>query len=227
VRVLLVEDNSPIADAVAQVLQKNNYTVDIAADGVTGLDYAFAEIYDIIILDIMLPKKDGLTVLKEIRESGIATPVILLTARDGVEYKVAGLDQGADDFLAKPFHTAELLARMRALLRRKPTLEREGMVSLATTKLDPHSLMLSKDDISQKLTLKESQLLELLINNANRIISKYTIIEKLWGLEEYVEENRVETYVSLVRKKLVTVEADIEIQTVRGAGYVLREKQDY
>jgi DNA-binding response OmpR family regulator len=225
VRVLLVEDQAILSEAVASVLQKNNYTVDIAYDGQYGLDCALTGIYDIVVLDIMLPLKDGLTVLKELREAGLTVPVILLTARNSLADRVGGLNLGADDYLPKPFHASELLARMKALLRRKPAIEVDNTVGTGATRLNPHTLSLSCHGQEVKLSLKESQLLELLLSNVNRVMSKNAIIEKMWGFEDYAEENRVETYVSLLRKKLEQIEADVEIRTIRGAGYILQEKQ--
>jgi DNA-binding response OmpR family regulator len=225
-RVLLVEDQTTLAEAVMQILKKNNYTVDRASDGQYGLECALTGIYDIVLLDIMMPVKDGLTVLKEMREAGLTVPVILLTARNALEDRVGGLNLGADDYLPKPFHTSELLARMKALLRRKPVLDVDDSVGLGATRLNPHTLLLGCREQEAKLSLKESQLLDLLLCNANRILSKNSIIEKIWGLEDYAEENRVETYISLLRKKLEQIAADIEIKTVRGAGYILQEKKD-
>ncbi|MDR3307421.1 MAG: response regulator transcription factor [Coriobacteriales bacterium] len=223
-RVLLVEDQVPLAEAMAQVLQRNHYTVDMAHDGQYGLDCSLTRIYDIIVLDIMLPLKDGLAVLREMRAAGIDTPVILLTARDSLAERVGGLDLGADDYLPKPFHTAELLARMRALQRRKSSLEVDNTIRVGNTTHDPHALEVSFKDNMQRLSLKESQLLELLLINQGRIMSKGAIIEKIWGFEDYADENRVETYISLLRKKLLQIDSDVEIVTVRGAGYRLCEK---
>ncbi|RXS91866.1 response regulator [Geobacillus sp. PK12] len=163
-RILLVEDEKYIAEAVAQVLKKNNYSVDLAYDGESGLDCGLSGIYDIMILDIMLPKMDGIRVLKEWRKHGIETPVILLTARGAIEDKVRGLDSGADDYLAKPFHMDELLARLRALARRKTELlMHDGAFQYGDLELNPHTLQLKCGNQKTFLTLKEAQLLELLI----------------------------------------------------------------
>jgi two-component system, OmpR family, response regulator ArlR len=223
VRVLMVEDEKYMAKAVAEVLKKNHYTVDLAHDGEYGLDCAISGIYDIIILDIMLPKIDGLAVLKEIRRNGNATPVILLTARGEISDKVLGLDYGADDYLAKPFHTEELLARLRALGRRNATLSNEGILTFGDISLSPHKLLLSKSGNEVKLKLKEAQLLELLIKNNKTIVSKESIIEKLWGYDGNAEDNHVEAHISLLRKKLSMLSAECSIQTIRGAGYTLNE----
>ena len=223
-RVLLVEDEKYMARAVAEILKKNNYTVDLAHDGEYGLDCALSGIYDFIVLDIMLPKKDGLTILKELRGAGLETPVILLTAKGQIEDKVKGLDLGADDYLPKPFHTDELLARLRALNRRKASaFHSDGVLAFGDIRLSPHTLILACEEREIQLKLKEAQILELLMVNKNQILSKDAIIEKVWGYEADAEDNHVETHVSRLRKALVRVRSHTEIRTVRGAGYILGE----
>lgn len=225
-RILMVEDEKYMARAVAEVLKKNRYTVDLAHDGRYGLDCALSNIYDIIILDIMIPERDGLSILEEIRKKHIETPVILLTARGQLEDKVQGLDLGADDYLAKPFHTDELLARLRALGRRKSGPLNDGTLVFGDLQLMPHALLLKCDGNEIRLTLKEAQILELLINHKNRIVSKDTIIEKIWGYETDAEDNHVEVHISLLRKKLSEVQAETSIRTIRGAGYTLIDGED-
>jgi len=222
VRVLLVEDEKYTARAVAETLKKNNYTTDLAFDGEYGLDCARSGIYDFIILDIMLPKKDGLSVLREIRSEGIETPVILLTARGQVEDKVKGLDLGADDYLPKPFHTDELLARLRALNRRKAAdYSNNGELVFGDATLSPNTLTLSCGERKTLLKLKEAQILETLIANKKQILSKDAIIEKVWGYDADAEDNHVETHISRLRKALTGIGSGVEIRTVRGAGYML------
>ncbi len=222
----MVEDEKYMAEAIEQVLKKNNYSVDLAFDGEYGLDCGISGIYDIIILDIMLPKMDGISVLKELRKNGIQTPVILLTAKGETEDKVRGLDSGADDYLAKPFHTEELMARLRALGRRKDELIKDNILQYADIELNLLTLNLNCGRKEFKLTLKECQLLELLIKRKDIIISKDSIIEKLWGYEAYAEDNNVEVYISFLRKKLSNIKSQVSIQTVRGAGYVLKITKD-
>lgn len=222
----MVEDEKYMAEAIAQVLKKNHYSVDLAFDGEYGLDCGISNIYDIIILDIMLPKMNGINVLKELRKNNIETPVLLLTARGEIEDKVTGLDSGADDYLAKPFHTDELLARLRALGRRKMGLVYDGILKIGDIILNPHTLMLSRGNKEIMLTLKESQLLELLIKGNCGIVSKEMIIEKLWGYDTDAEDNRVEIHVSLLRKKVASLESDVSIRTIRNAGYMLKVAKD-
>ncbi|MEK4302475.1 response regulator transcription factor [Oceanobacillus sp. FSL K6-0251] len=222
-RILIVEDEKYIAEAIAQVLKQNYYTVDLAQDGEYGLDCALSNIYDMIVLDIMLPKKEGITVLKELRQDGIKTPVILLTARDQTEEKVYGLDCGADDYLPKPFHTDELLARLRALSRRPLELNHQGIQSFGDVQFNPHTLLLVCGTNEVILPIKEAQLLELLIYRKNTVVSKEQIIEKLWGYDSEAEDNHVEIHVSLLRKKISQLKSNLVIRTIRGAGYLLQD----
>ena len=223
-RILIVEDEVHLAEALTQILRKNNYSVDAAHDGEVGLDNALSNIYDVIILDIMLPKVDGITILKEIRKDGISTPVILLTARGEITDRVIGLDSGADDYLAKPFATEELLARIRALSRRKGEVLPSNTLKFGDFELNTATLKLSRDSKEVKLILKESELLELLISRKNSATSKEIIIEKLWGFDAEVEHNNVEVYISFLRKKLTHLSSEVIINTVRGVGYNLEVK---
>ena len=220
-RVLLVEDEKYLAKAVAEILKKNNYTVDLVYDGLEGLDFALTGLYDLIILDIMLPSMDGLAILQNIRKKGIDAPVILLTAKGQSEDKVKGLDYGADDYLAKPFHTNELLARLRALQRRKPELNNDGVIAFGNIQFSPHTLLLQSEAGQSELKLKEAQLLELLLNNQSRVVSKQTIIEKVWGYDTEAEDNHVEIHISRLRKRLAELTSQVRINTIRGAGYTI------
>ncbi|NLU09913.1 MAG: response regulator transcription factor [Tepidanaerobacter acetatoxydans] len=220
-RILIVEDELHLAEALTQILKKNNYTVDAVHDGESGLDNALSGIYDLIILDIMLPKMNGISILKRIRKQEIATPVILLTAKGEISDKVMGLDSGADDYLPKPFATEELLARIRALSRRKGDILPDSSLKYGDIELDALNLKLSKDSKDVKLTLKESELLEFLMLRKNIVTSKELIIEKLWGFDSEVEPNNVEVYISFLRKKLSFLNSKVSIVTVRGVGYIL------
>lgn len=224
-RILIVEDELPLAEALTQILKKNNYTVDAVNDGEAGLDNALSDIYDLILLDIMLPKMDGISILKNIREEGITTPVILLTAKGEISDKVAGLDSGADDYLPKPFATEELLARIRSVSRRKGEIIKDNTLKIGDIELNPSTLKLSKGSKDIKLILKESELLELLISRKNATSPKELIIEKLWGFDSDVDNNHVEVYISFLRKKLSYLDSKVVITTVRGVGYILEVKK--
>ena len=221
-KVLMIEDERDLADAVAEILRKNNFTVEHAFDGEYGLDCALTDVYDLIILDIMLPKMDGLHVLKELRSADVQTPVLMLTARGEIRDKVTGLDCGADDYLPKPFHTDELLARLRALSRRKGELLIDGIIESGPLRFNPHTLTLTFADNNEKeisLTLKESQLLELLFAHKDSYISKDMIIEKLWSFDADVQDSHVENQVSLLRRKLASAGVELSIKSARGVGY--------
>lgn len=223
-RILVVEDEVHLAEALAQILKKNNYTVDVSNDGEDGLDNALSGIYDVIVLDIMLPKMNGLEVLETIRSEGFDTPVILLTAKTEISDKVRGLDSGADDYLAKPFNTEELLARIRALGRRRGEIvTNTNTISFADIMLNTQTLKLTNGANEISLTLKESELLEYLMLHKGMVCSKEQIIEKLWGFDSEAEANHVEVYVSFLRKKLAFVHSKAAINTVRGVGYTLSE----
>ena len=224
-RILIVEDELHLAEALTHILRKNNYTVDAAHDGEVGLDNALSNIYDVIILDIMLPKVDGITILKEIRKEGLSTPVILLTAKGEISDRVIGLDSGADDYLAKPFATEELLARIRALSRRKGEVLSDDTLKFGDIGLNTNTLKLSSGTREVKITLKESDLLDLLISRKNFATSKEVIIEKIWGFDSEVEHNHVEVYISFLRKKLAYLSSEVIINTVRGVGYILEVKK--
>ena len=224
-RILIVEDQVNLAEALAQILRKNNFTVDTANDGETGLDNALSGIYDLIILDIMLPKLDGITILKNLRRENIATPIIMLTAKGEISDKVIGLDSGADDYLAKPFATEELLARIRAMSRRKGEIIADNGLGFEDIELNTSTLKLTRGEREVKLTLKESEILEYLILRKNISTSKEVIIEKLWGYDAEVEHNHVEVYISFLRKKLTFLASRVVINTIRGVGYMLEVKE--
>jgi DNA-binding response OmpR family regulator len=218
VKILYVEDEKHMARAVAQVLRKNNYTVDLAHDGESGLDLACSGVYDIVVLDIMLPKQSGMSVLAEMRKQGLETPVIMLTAKSETEDKVAGLDRGADDYLTKPFQTDELLARLRALGRRKGQLVPDNTLEFGDIEYNYNTLDLSGNGRSFRLTLKEGQLLEMLMLNKGRTVSANSIIEKLWGWDSEAEDGYVQVQVSFLRKKMALISETVRIKTIRGIG---------
>lgn len=219
-RILLVEDEYGLVEALKAIFLKENYCVDALMDGVSGLDYALTGIYDVIILDIMLPKKNGIEVLKELRKAQIETPVLMLTAKTELEDKIAGLDCGADDYLTKPFQTAELLARVRAMTRRKgEIIDQNLVVGGLTLKKSTREILCGSSSV--KLGLKEFVLLETLMLNPKQIISKEQLIEKVWGYDTESEYNNVEVYISFVRKKISFVGSTVQIKVNRGIGYFL------
>jgi len=221
--ILLVEDEPNLSDALSYILKKNNYIVNVAYDGITGQDMAESAIYDLIILDRMLPGKEGLEVLKGIRKNGIKTPVLILTAMNSIGDRVEGLDSGADDYLSKPFSKAELLARIRALSRRQSDIIKSEDIKIGSMIFYPNKGEIECKCEIIKLTMKESQLLELLLRNKDQVIVKEQILDKLWGFASEVEMNNVEVYVSYLRKKLNIINCNIVIETVRGMGYCLKE----
>lgn len=218
-----MEDELRLAEALSYILHKNNYGVDLADDGIKGQELAETGVYDLIILDRMLPGRDGLAVLKTLRKNGLQTPVLILTARDAVSDRVEGLDSGADDYLVKPFSTEELLARIRALSRRRSQSIQNEQLNLAELTFSPLKGVIEYGGKTVRLTPKESMLLELLLRNKNQVISKEQILDKVWGLESDVEMNNIEVYLSFLRRKLRSLKSPIMIETVRGIGYCLRE----
>lgn len=220
-KLLVVEDEIQLADALSEILRRNKYSVDTVYNGIDGLDNAVTGVYDCIILDIMLPGMNGLEVLRNLRKEKISTPVLLLTARCEIDDKINGLDCGADDYLTKPFVTGELLARIRALTRRKGELIDDNKLDYSGLELIKSTLSIKYTENDVKLSLKEYQIMELLISNPHQILPKERIIEKIWGYESDVEYNNIEVYISFLRKKLSIISAPVQIKTARGIGYFL------
>lgn len=223
-RILIVEDEKEIAEGISKVLENAKYQADYVCDGITGLDCILSEIYDLVLLDIMLPILNGFDVVKRIREKGITIPIIMLTAKSQVEDKITGLNIGADDYITKPFDAGELLARVNARLRGNKELK-DGRMMIFDIVLDPTTYMLSKDDKSVKVSKTEFQLLEYLMINKNIILSKETLLCKVWGYDDDTEYNNIEVYVSFLRKKLKFIQANTVIETKKGVGYLLCEKE--
>ncbi len=223
-RLLLAEDEKELSKALCAVLKHNNYSVDAVYNGQDALDYGLCENYDGIILDLMMPKMNGLDVLKKLRESSVATPVIILTAKSELEDKITGLDAGADDYLTKPFAMGELLARLRALTRRKSEFS-PNLLSFGNVSLNRENYELCVGEEAMRLGNKEFQMMEMLLSNAGRLISTEQFMEHIWGFETEAEINVVWVYISYLRKKLSSLKADIEIKAVRGVGYTLEEKE--
>jgi len=224
-KLLLVEDEKRMAQALCEFLRLEQYEVDHCADGISGMDAVHTGVYDIIILDIMLPGMSGLEILKKLRNAAVKTPVVMLTAKGELEDKVRGLDCGADDYLIKPFQMEELSARLRALLRRSINSD-DGSLSYGDVVLEPSSMMLSCIATGEKVRLsdKEFRIMEYLIANQGQILTREQLALKIWGYESDAEYNNVEVYMSFTRKKLAFPGAKTKIKAVRGIGYELRNE---
>ena len=221
-RILIAEDEVTIARALKVMLERKKYAVDVVFNGKDALDYIRAASYDALVLDIMMPGMDGLTVLREARARGITTPALFLTAKAEVEDRVTGLDAGADDYLPKPFDASEFLARVRALTRRSGAYT-PSRLTLGNTSLDCGTYQLLTPYGETRLNNKEFQLMELFLRHPRQVFSSEHLMEKVWGLDAEAEMDVVWTYIGFLRKKLKTLQADIEIKTIRGAGYALEE----
>ncbi len=217
-RILIVEDEKQIADGLTSVLEQNGYTADAVYDGLKGLEYCLSNTYDLILLDIMLPKLNGLNILKNIRSEKIDTPVILLTAKSDIEDRIRGLDCGADDYLPKPFAPGELLARIRARTRQSNTIT-DNKEAFGDISISQETFELSCGTYSIKMGKKEFQLLETLVTNAGRILPKDILIEKIWGPWDESSYNQLEVYISFLRKKLRFVHSSVEIKNTKNVGY--------
>ena len=222
-RILFAEDERSLSRAVTALLEKNNYSVDPVYDGEEAMTYLDAGNYDAVILDIMMPKLDGLEVLRQLRQRGNPIPVLLLTAKSEVEDKVTGLDTGANDYLTKPFSTAELLARIRAMTRSQAGGQVTSRLTLGNITLDQATFELSSPHGSFRLANKEFQMMELLLRNPRQLIPTERFVERIWGYDSDVELNVVWVYISYLRKKLAALKADIQIKATRNAGYSLEE----
>ena len=222
-RVLIVEDEVRLASTLQDLLELNGYTADVCYDGEAGLDNALSAIYDVILLDVMLPKLDGFTVLRRLRAAGNATPVLMLTARSELGDRVEGLDCGADYYLTKPFEPKELLACIRALTRRQPELRNTDVLEYGDLKLIKNSFTLSCGDRSLRLSRKEFDMMELLMLNRELVITKENLLLKIWGYESDAEDNNVEVYISFLRKKLEHLHSAVKIKTIRMVGYCLEQ----
>ena len=225
-RILVVDDEEPLAEQIRLALTQQKYTVDIALDGEEALDRIYVEPYDLILLDIMLPKKDGFEVLFELRDQKRSTPVLMLTAKGAIEDRIKGLDMGADDYLAKPFSMEELLARIRALLRRSNELV-SPLLTTGTITLNPVNREAYKDDQVLELTPKEFSILEFLLYSMNRAVSRVTIAEHVWGdeFDPWTMSNSIDVHIKNLRKKMNDSKGQI-IHTVRGVGYMIRDDNE-
>jgi DNA-binding response OmpR family regulator len=224
-RILLTEDEKSLSDALCSILRKQKYEVDAAYDGEEGLDFALSGIYDVILLDVMMPKLNGFEMLSALRKKGVKTPVLMLTALSQTHDKIKGLDAGADDYLAKPFETEELLARIRALLRRNVGYaDKELCFGDLTLSLTGYTL--SSGEKSIKLSGKEYEIMRFMLQRPSFVAEKEEIISKVWGWDNDFESNNLEAYMSFLRKKLVFLQTKVTISAVRGVGYQLTLKQE-
>ncbi len=219
-QILIVEDELRLAKALKQILEEKKYMVDTVADGQDGLDYALSGIYDVIILDVMLPKMDGMTVAKKLRESSVSTPIIMLTAKDTIKDKITGLDSGADDYMTKPFSPNELLARIRALTRRYTEVLAE-VTEFGDFTFNSSVNEISKNGKSINLNYKEAEILKLLLLRKNVPVSKEELITKVWGFNSDAGDSNVEAYMSFVRKKLSFIQSEYTIASYKKKGYML------
>ena len=219
-RILIVEDEKRLADALGQIIKEAEYQVDVVYNGNDGLDYALSGIYDAIVLDVMLPGRNGFEIVSEIRNSKISSPIIMLTAKSSTSDKVTGLDAGADDYMTKPFVPAELLARLRALTRRTGEVVLDAL-SFEDISLNLSTCELSRGSKSVHLNYKEFEILKLLMRNPHTTFSKDDIIVKVWGYESDATDNNVEAYFSFLRKKLLHLESKVTIVSLRKIGYRL------
>lgn len=221
-RILIVEDERRLAETLVQIMAEHKYSADAVYDGESGFDYAMSGIYDVIILDVMLPKRDGFSIVRDMRKQRNATPVLMLTARDEISDKVTGLDCGADDYLTKPFSPDELMARIRALSRRQgEVLSNELTFGDLSLNLSAYSLQCGSKSVH--LGFKEFEVLRLLMTNASMVMPKEDLLVKVWGTESNAEDNNVEVYISFLRKKFAFLGSHVSVTAVRKIGYRLEE----
>ncbi|AWI04847.1 DNA-binding response regulator [Clostridium drakei] len=221
-RILLAEDEKELSNALVAILKHNNYSVDAVYNGADALEYGLSQNYDVIILDIMMPKMNGLETLENLRKKGIHTPILMLTAKAEIEDRIVGLDAGADDYLSKPFAMGELLARVRAMTRRKSEFT-PNLIKIGNISLNKENYELSNKKSSLRLGNKEFQMLEMLMSNPKCLISTEQFMERIWGYDAEAEINVVWVYISYLRKKLASLNANIKIKAGRGVGYKLEE----
>ncbi|MCI6149397.1 MAG: response regulator transcription factor [Flintibacter sp.] len=219
-RILIVEDETRLAETLRQLMEDQRYQADMVGDGADGVDYGLTGQYDLIILDVMLPKVDGFEVARRLRSAHISTPILMLTARDDISDKIGGLDCGADDYMTKPFDSGELMARVRALTRRQGEVLGD-VLKVGDLSLECSSRLLRVGERSVRLGFKEFEVMRLLMVNSRAVVSKETLIAKIWGLDSEAEDNNVEVYISFLRKKLAYLGSRIAISTVQKVGYYL------
>ncbi len=225
-KILIIEDEYSLADAIAETLQKEKFQVNIIKNGEDGENEALTNIYDLILLDVMLPKKDGFEILSNLREEKINTPIIMLTAKSEMCNKLNGLENGADDYITKPFHMRELVARVKVILKRKTNIQDTNVLEYSDLKLDLVTCKMNANGTEIAINGKELDLLEILLVNKNQIVNREMLANKIWGYNSEAEYNNVEVYVSFLRKKLKLLKSKVKIKAVRGIGYKLEEEND-
>lgn len=225
-KILIIEDEYSLADAIAETLKKENFTTNIVTNGEEGENEALSDVYDLILLDVMLPNKDGFEILNSLRKEKIDTPVIILTAKSEMCDKLNGLENGADDYITKPFHMRELIARIKVVLKRKANIENTNVLEYSDLKLDLNSGKMSSNNTEIPINGKELDLLEILLLNRNQIVNREMLANKIWGYNSEAEYNNVEVYVSFLRKKLKLLKSKVKIKAVRGIGYKMEEEND-
>ena len=222
-KILIIEDEYSLADAISETLKKENFDVKLVSNGEEGEDEALTGIYDLILLDIMLPRKNGFEVLKTLKQEKLDTPVIILTAKSEIYDKLNGLENGADDYITKPFHIRELVARIKVILKRKANIEDTNILEYGDLKLDLSSGQIICGNNQISINGKELDLLEILLINKNQIVNRESLADKIWGYNSDAEYNNVEVYISFLRKKLKLLNSNVNIKTIRGLGYKLEE----
>ena len=225
-KILIIEDEYSLADAISDTLEREGFTVEILADGEKGEDEALTGVYDLILLDVMLPHKDGFEILKTLKSEKIETPIIMLTAKSEIYDKLNGLENGADDYITKPFHMRELVARVKNVIKRKSNVEDTDVLEYNDIKLDLKSGILTCNNNEISINGKELELLEILLINKNQIVNKENLASKIWGYNSEAEYNNVEVYTTFLRRKLKLIKSNVKIKAIRGIGYKLEVEND-
>ena len=225
-KILIIEDEYSLADAISESLQKENYITKIVTNGEDGEDEALTGIYDLILLDVMLPKRDGFEILRILKNEKINTPIIMITAKSEIDDKLKGLENGIDDYITKPFHMRELIARIKIVLKRNSNIADDNILEYSDLKLDLSTGKMNSNGNEISINGKELELLEILLLNKNQIVNKEVLINKIWGYDINAEYNYVEVYVSFLRKKLKLLKSKVKIKAIRGTGYKMEEEND-
>ena len=224
--ILIVEDEFAIADAVSEMLKNENFNTTIVTNGEEGEYEALSGIYDLVILDVMLPERNGFDILKSMRDEKIKTPVIMVTAKSEVDDKLRGLENGADDYITKPFHARELLARVKAVLKRTNDVDTLNILEFGNLKLNIDTCQMQYEENAVTINGKELEILQLLMINKNQVVERETIASKIWGFDNDAEYNNVEVYITFIRRKLKLLKANVRIKAVRGVGYKMEVVND-